>query len=421
MGNAVFPGECTILALNLTSYDGSKKFAFIDQMATIDIYESILNPLIICKFKINDGIGLYESFPISGNELIELEYKTSGYDDITTLLLKVTSISNRSPGRLGRSVSYTITAVSKEIVKNNSTVIRKRYTDTPSEEIIQGVLTNELKTEKRFFVEACKGTQSFLVPELKPLQLVDKVRLTSTSKDYQSSAFVFFENRTGFNFTTIENMFKIGKDAIGDKIFFMDTNVNTDVAKSNFRNIIGYNHITAGAPMGGIGAGSHFNKAVRVDLRTGAVDIQEFRLPDQEAGFQFADANPIGLTSSTVQQDVTMDQGTTLIYPMNSKISDNGRLEALGPRQSFVNLLTQNIVRVCVYGDSLLAAGQVITLKIPVMTGLTGKDQTGADDPLVSGNYMIGKIRHMLVNEVGSITYTTAIEALKGSYGESAT
>lgn len=419
MANAVFPGECTIITLNLLSYDRSKKIAFIDQMASIDVYESILNPLIVCKFKMNDGIGLYKSFPISGNELIELEYKTTGYDDITKLLLKVTSISNRSSTSMGRSVSYTITAVSNEIVKNNSTAIQKRYIDMAPEDIIQNILTNELKTDKRCYLEPCKGTQNFLVSQLKPLQVIDKVRLTSTSKEFQSSAFVFFENRTGFNFTTVENMFKLGKDAIGDKIFVMDSNINADISKSSFRNIIGYNHVTAGAPIGGIGGGSHYNKAVRVDLRTGTIDEKEFRLPDSEGDFQFADKDPVGLTNSTLQQDASTPQGTTLIYPMSSRFADNGRLESIGPRQSFVNLLTQNIVRICVFGDSLLSAGQVITLKIPTMTGLTGNEQTSQDDPLVSGNYMIGKIRHMIVNEVGALTYTCAIEALKGSYGES--
>lgn len=411
------PGQCDIHQLDIVSFDGSKRVGILGQVATIDIYESILNPVIMCNIGFNDGVGLYESFPIVGNEYIEIEYQTTGYNNPTSHKFKVISVSNRTVSENSRATRYSITCTAQEIIRNNSRVVETRFSDCTATEIVDQMLNKELQTKKKTFLEQSNGTENFLASRLKPFQVIDMVKLTAASSQFRSSVFVFFENKTGFNFTTVENLFQIGQGSIGDKVFTMDPTMSVDSAASSFRNIIGQNHITSGAPVGGVGSGTHFNKTMRLDLRTGVVDTKDFRLSENEGNFKFADKSPVGLTSTSFQQEVSENNSTTLLYPTNSKYNDN-RFDTAGSRQSYINLLTQNIMRIAVHGDSLLTAGQVITLNIPVITGTTG-DSSTKTDRLLSGNYLIGKIRHQIVVQGGGTSYLCAIEALKGSFGAS--
>jgi hypothetical protein len=53
------------------------------------------------------------------------------------------------------------------------------------------------------------------------------------------------------------------------------------------------------------------------------------------------------------------------------------------------------IAHLTIYGDSTITVGDVITCRIPEMNGLTNKEYA-ADDPMISGNYLVCKVRHIL-------------------------
>jgi hypothetical protein len=70
----------------------------------------------------------------------------------------------------------------------------------------------------------------------------------------------------------------------------------------------------------------------------------------------------------------------------------------IGSKSAYAALLNQNAVRILVYGDSYLAAGDLIQLNLPETAGTTEKKNMDRNN---SGNYLVTKLRHILTMEEG--------------------
>jgi hypothetical protein len=412
-------GEAELLSLDLISFDGSRTMSIVSQFQIMRIFESILSPVIQLEVALFDAINLFETFPITGEEYIEVEFRTPGTDTTNKTRVKVTHVSDRMVMPNNRGIIYSLSGVSDEIVKNNSTRVSKGYKDT-GDAIIEDLLMNVLGTKKKFYKEGTtKGTMEVVVPNMYPLQAIDYIRLGLVSTKYESSSFVFFENQNGFALCTLEHAFEIGHDGIGDRMFFFDTDANADISRNNFRNVLAYKHLTSASQLSSIARGHVVSETTRIDLRTGDVEKKRFDLSDKEGDFKFPDKNPTGMMTSSFQSAVSDKPAERMLIPFNSKHPENFVLDSIGAKRSFINLLTQNVTQVLVYGDSGLTIGQVVNLKLPKVNGLTADNGSLKDSELVSGNYGIAKLCHILSNEGGSIAHTTVMECLKGSYGES--
>lgn len=412
-------GETVLTEIDIESYDGSKKMSIVNQFQTMNIYESILSPIVVADLYMLDAIGLYETFPITGDEYVTVEFKTAGSDKPIKYRLKVTQVSDRAIAESASNVTYALRLMSEEIVKNNTTRVVKRYKDT-GDSIITDLLTSKLGSKKKFYKEgSTKGVMDIVVPNMFPLVAIDFIRLSCVSTKYDSSSFVFFENQTGFVLATVEHLFEIGRDSKGDRLFFFDSNVNDDISKNNFRNILAYQHVTSGSPLSSVGRGHVASETTRVDIRTGKIEKKNYKLPEKENSYKYADKTPVGMMTSSFQSDISKAPAEKLLIPFDSSRKENYVLDSIGPRRSFVNLLTQNIIRLLVYGDTTLTVGQVLEAKLPKINGLTGTEDNPSDSQLVSGNYMISKLRHILSNDGGSISHVCAMECVKGSFGES--
>jgi hypothetical protein len=76
--------------------------------------------------------------------------------------------------------------------------------------------------------------------------------------------------------------------------------------------------------------------------------------------------------------------------------------------------MEQNVFYAHVYGDVALSAGDVITINVPSPSGFT---ETQPANKYLEGNYLVSKLRHVVVNlSPMEKSYTIAMELIKGSY-----
>jgi hypothetical protein len=102
------------------------------------------------------------------------------------------------------------------------------------------------------------------------------------------------------------------------------------------------------------------------------------------------------------------------LVPHSSEFPENYISGSLGAKHSYVNKLDQNLFYIYVNGDTALTAGDVITINVPTPIGGTEKPK---NDRLLEGNYLISKLRHIVVNlSPTEKSYTIAMELIKGSY-----
>lgn len=414
-------GDVEIKLFDLVSLDGKIRQSIITQVVSFDVYESIMLPVMYCEIFIKDSINLIEKFPIIGEEFVEIEFKNPELNSVQFFRFKVASVTNKFTDGQGKTLFYMLKCASEEILENSVTYIQKRYEEGNPYTLVADILKTYLKSPKRLNVDAmtARGIDKITISQLTPLQTIDFVRKRAVSKQYKSSSYVFFENRNGFNFTTIEHLISTGKNAIGDKIFFYDSAMLASIGGVEVRNILAYQQLAYNNVADLVRDGALNNRAISINLKTGTTNNIDFDYSKQVGNFAQTDSDNISRvkTSSFLSKYGNKAGQSTVKNRLIPKTSNNGETfieESSGFLQSYISQLTQNIVRILIYGDSTVTAGNIITLKLPNVSGATGKSE---NSKLASGNYLVTKVRHMFVMRE-KVNYKIALECVKPSYGE---
>ena len=406
----VHSGDVVLEALILKSEDGNREFDLLDHCKSIDIFESILSPAVFVELGIADAIGLYESFPIIGEEFVSIRFKTPGSKS-AKYLMKVNQIMNKKVEQNGKMVTYTIQLMSPEVVRNSIRFVDKSYKKNISS-LIKEIVADEIGTQKPISIEQTAGIEVGNVSRKTPFQVIDFLRRRAVSDRYKSSTFVFFENQRGYQFSTIERLIKEGREGIGDKEFFFDDMRHKNYRNVTQRNIISYNQVTFADTVTRAKEGGVANEVGTFDMVTGAFNLKKYELADS---FEKLDKGGAPVNTSIMRK---YGQTTTkrTIIPVSSDTSDARRQEKIGYTTLFSQAITQNICRIYIYGDSTITVGDVITCHLP---SATSTDASKPNARLESGNYLVAKVRHIIINS-DRPQHMCALELIKGNLLEAA-
>jgi hypothetical protein len=409
------PGDVDIHKLMLYSDDGCRAFDITGQVHYMDIYESILSPIIYAELTIEDSIDLQRQFPLIAEEYVEIEYSVGNAHKHSKFKLHVKGINNLEISPQQKWKGYTISLVSMEMLKNvNQNVDRKFDGDIGTS--VQKILKEYLKTDKALNIEATRGIDNVLVTRLEPLKAIDMMRRRAVSKKYLSSSFVFYENKYGYNFETVEAIFDRNKNGVGDKVFMYSSTAAADSKVNTFRNIIAYRQVSFADSIDKIQQGGLSNKVGALDLVTGGYQILNYTNNLAADRFTTADAASAGQNSSAFERLHGKTTAKTLLVPTASDRNESFLPNKLSILQAYTQKITQNLVHVYIYGDSEITAGDVIECSLPEAVADTG---TPEPDRLASGKYLVAKCRHCFTLGPKPL-YTQSLELIKTSFLENA-
>ena len=387
-------GDVNIKRLVITSSKSiGASMVPIDQMVSLDIWEDMTKPTMYATLTLLDTLGMLEKFPIIGEETVEIEIQTPGLSAPAKFTFKCFEITNLQRLPNGKGMSYTLRCVSEEHLRNSSTMVRESMTEIISN-MVPHILRNHLETQKPMIVDPTKGIQTIVFPRLSPLQAIDMMRLRAVSKDYASSAYVFFENQAGFNFKTVEGLYKDGLASVGSRVFNMNQNAMADKNSlgDSFRTIQSHQVIHRADSMRKLTQGA-FRSITRVfDISTKSYETIDY---DIEAAFSSFENTAKKTLSNTTEW---LDEYSKGVRKQFFGVKDTSRPDsfitnAIGVKASFVELLNDDITRVLIHGDTGLKVGDVITLNIPQVDGLSSRKKP---DAFMSSNYLITRLRHMI-------------------------
>jgi hypothetical protein len=402
----VIDGDFTYDKVMMKSLDGSRKQDITNQCVTMDIYESILSPIIKAELVIYDSIDLLQTFPIKGEELVEIDWKSHSKNKSTFTKLIVVSVQDIGIDVSNRMKSYKLLLTSPELYYSQRNLVKKHYKQNSSD-IIKDIVKTKLQTSKKIQNDSTKGIEDITLTKLKPFQAIDLLRRRAISTKNKSSSFVFYENQYGYQFRTLESIFEQGKKNVGDRIYFYDTNTAESVRTVNYRNIIAYQHQNLATTLDSVQNGGLNNRVIELDLVTGEIKKHDFK----DESYVKVDKSGTDISTSTFKQKYGEEPSVQYFVASDSSLPDYQLPEKIGYLQGFIQKIVSNLLHVHVYGDNLTGAGDVIELKIPDATGLTNTKE----GKMMSGNYMIAKCRHMLT--FGNYRqYTQSFELIKGSY-----
>jgi len=411
-------GAVEVKSINLSDISGKKNYSLTGQVLAFNIYEDILFPVVRADFLFSDALGLITEFPIIGEEIIDVEFVTAGYDETLKYRLHVKSISPQQSNAQAKSTIYMVTAISQEFITNGTTLVTKKYSSSASD-IVKNIMKDFLKTEKNVYIgDLPKGTQEVLVSRLKPFQAIDMVRRRSVSEKYQSSSYVFYENQKGFYFSSIESLMDNMKEKVNGRIYFHDTAPNTDTRNMNTRNLLDFKIVSQVNNTTKLAQGSLNNVVKKFDLMTGETIVTEYKNLEKQSQFKFASEKALPTNSTLYEQTYGSEPANIMIVPSSSHLPETFTAESIGAKFSFATKIAQNIFHATVYGDSALSVGDVIEIKITNQTGSTGEIK---ENRLISGTYLISKVRHNILMPQGTNKeYYCALELIKGSYEDNA-
>ena len=414
MNNNELNFDILIKGINVVSYDGKNTQSIISQISTIDIYESIFNPLVTCDVMINDQINILETFPLIQQKVfLEMEYVTPKVEGSIKRRFIVNEVGMRTYDSQLKTTKYVLHCISPEAIEHSNKTVTEAIIGEQISEAVKKIVTRDLNSKKKILVDDTKGTQTLQILNLKPLKAIDFLRKKAISKNYRSNTFLFFENVNGFNFVTLEWLISNLKSP-ADAQFFL--RLGDDVSTPRFRNILGYQGIVQDNATDLISSGGLYTIHKRLDIATGVVTEFETK-PDIEGFLTGAGVN-ISPHMSTFITDNRKKPGKTVFSIWDSTQGETFSYEQ-PLRDFYISLCTKHISRIYVYGDSALSCGDTVDLKLPVSSSRHDEVKKQKYSAFMSGKFLISKVRHMInVQGNASFSYKMSLELIRPAYGE---
>lgn len=406
------PGDVKITRLVLFNKDRSVKLVLLPQLISVSVYEDLQSPVLYAEIELIDAVNIIQSFPIVGEEFIELEFVTPGLPLSAVYEFAVVSADNNKADQNAQHSTYTLKCVSVEQLKSAAKMVQISGKGTYSD-IVKDILTRELETDKAIYVEPTRGLMGNVIPKLKPLAAIDYMRQMAISTQTTTSAFVFFENQLGFQFRTIESLIQQGQTKpLKQFKYVADVMSTPEGAANSQRNIIKYEIVSRTDTVDKIQAGILNNVVQGYDMISKGIRETAHNIAEDIKNFVTTDKKARAPLSQQQFQDYGQQAADTFFMPFDSSKGNIYRDLSFAARRAYTSLLTQNVTRILVHGDSALVAGDVIDIDLPKVASDTGRKKP---DAFVSGKYLITRMRHIIVNDVKA-KHMIAADVIKVGY-----
>ena len=226
------PQKVTIASVNGTEYDVTKA------VGMFSYYEDIYQPFITANMlMVDSGQNFIGNLPIQGGEEVVVKVINIRKEEVE-YKLRIQKIVNRSVER--NMQYYTLVLTSKEGLENDTARVTEKYKANP-EAIVSDVLKNILKTDKELFAEESQFKMSVFPNGKKCHALVQSLMYKTVSKSTKFSkggggdaakseselggdnkkkasgtaGYLFFENKDGFVFQSMDRLCSDGTDSFG--------------------------------------------------------------------------------------------------------------------------------------------------------------------------------------------------------------
>lgn len=409
----------------IQSLDGKTTVDITNSCLFFDYFEDILSPCLTAIAQIMNSSSLFNILPIRGGEKVAISVDTA-FGEFVLDDMYVYKVSNLD-AQHSREI-FTLNLVSREGLTNETSRCETIYRGNLQTTVIK-ILKNDLKTKKYKSenIESTSNDYSFIGNNRKPFHVLTWLGPKAVPENGQNSGtsgaeargtagFLFYENKDGFNFRSIDSLVSrtriqnnsADKENIPQYIFTQVIEENQ--AKTNF-NILNYNYEKNIDLMKSLRVGMYANKTYFYDLYSNSLDLYTYKLKKQVK-------NKLGGAESIAVSDEFGDSISRIMV----RTSDRGMLKPDGfvsnklrsgadmaMSYSRYNLLFTQALNMVVPCNVNLKVGGIIHAEFP---RIERTDQKKSDEEQ-SGYYLIKELRHHF--EGGQMV--TSLRLLRDSYG----
>jgi len=382
----------------------------------ISIYESIYHETVFGSVYIEDNIGFCEQFGIIGQgmEIFKISMHTKKESETSSNFEKEFRINSyhdadfQEDGKVG--VSAILDLVSPVLFRNNRTKISRSFNAMTSSEIVDYIgyevldfgtgVWDDLQTNTKSI-----NTKNIVVPNWSPFKLLNFLCQNSVSIE-DSSNYMFFENNTGFHFSTIDDMkmkepsatiqvSQIQKDSL--KVLSKDTmSVKTNIAEK-YREEKRFNHTES------MTNGLYGGKLFTHNILTKSYNTYEALYDSDEFELGWAGLDGDGQFGKVSDSHIGF-MPDEYVYQIHDKKDKSHYIH----RDMKMAEIRTNVIKFDIIGDSSLWAGD----KIIIDKDTKRINSNEALDQVMSGEWIITAIHH----QINKKRYVMTLECMKDSF-----
>ena len=422
-----YPQDFSLQKLNLITSTG-KPFELKKIIVEMSYYEDIYSFAVSGSVTVRDAQGFIELLQLSGNEFLEVNFgKIKNAPNNDDQIFRVYKIGRRSPSGNMNNEYYTLYFCSEELFLSEQIKVTKSFGRSKISDIVSNILTETLQVDptKINVIENTTGVYNFIVPRLKPLETISWLSTYARPENGVGSDMLFFENRDGFNFRSLQSIYS-------DKVYatynYQQKNLNINDAtdpQQKATTVIDYEFIKTYDALGDTSSGTYANRLITIDPLTRYYKVTDFDYSEYQSEATSLNGQPV-ITPSANRLGITQNQAydavTKLLisnanqaqnqYIQNAPGSVAGDIFAetyIPNRTAQIALANYTLLKIMVPGDPGLSAGRVINFNL---YSLKPTDKQKDADKFYSGKYLVVAVRH-IIDDAGS--YITVMEIAKES------
>lgn len=414
----------------IESTDGETKVDVTNSLIFIDYYEDILSPCVTMEMHLFNSASLLNILPIRGGERVSVSIDTGfgefELDGENSMYVYKASGMNQST----TSEMFKLSLVSREGLTNETVRCQKKYNGN-IKTTVESILKDVLKTEKykEENIEPTANGYSFIGNQKKPFHILtwlcpkampqNEGGVSGSGKDglaKGTAGFLFFENKDGFNFKSIDNLVsntKVGQSSADPKNIpsYFYTEINEQNKVVNEFKILNYSFEKNIDLMKSLRVGMYANKTYFYDLYTNTLSQYTYYLKEEiknKLGTNDTIPVPKGFEESVTRiMFRTSDRG---VLDNQGVTRESGRDEAdMAKSFSRYNILFTQALNMNVPCNINLKAGDVIYAEFPAIERTDNKEP----DKDQSGYYLIKEVRHHF--EASQVV--SSLRLIRDSYG----
>jgi len=161
-----------------------------------------------------DAAAILESYPIVGDEYLYISFKSSPLAKEYNKIFKIIKLESVDEVPAKGIQLYTLHFVSTIADESLKRKLRVSFKNKKESEIIESICKNTLGVNK-IEVEETLNERTFVIPNWSPLKTIKYLANTSIrDSNSRSASFLFYEDRNGFKFKSLETM--MGEEAVAE-------------------------------------------------------------------------------------------------------------------------------------------------------------------------------------------------------------
>ena len=379
------------------------EFGLLSGVRSIDYYESITSPSISAVVKIIDVDGTLSSKGVYGGEKLAVKMKSgkdSEFEEFVITPEKQELILNSIGGVTSgvKQQTATLQFVSKDLIKNETARINRRYVGNISDSI-KKIMTDDpkgIKTTKEVDCETdrSKNNYAFVGNKDTSFDIIQRLQPKAGGAGYNDETktdygFMFFENYDGYHFKSIRYLFELEPEF---------TYVKTEISASDDLVIEEYNLNSGNDIVLNAKSGLYNNETTFVELDKTKITKVKFNMTEAADLALKPPKVPVNIEGkpSRIMLRV-VDTGVHQHYEENDTSLENVQKFtdlAVYQNKSYARfaLLNTQTLNITVSLNPELRAGQTILVRFPVSEYINKFGDEKSND--ISGKYLISHLRH---------------------------